>query len=594
LIVGDEGIRLAYSTGRGRIILRGTAVIEEKSNGRFVIIITEIPYQLNKTTLIERIAELVREGRLDSISDMRDESDRNGIRVVIELKRGSQPKQVLNQLFKYTPLQSTFGAQILALVKGEPRLLTLKRALQAYLEHRQDVITRRTEYDLQQAKRRAHILEGLLIALANLDDVIQTIRESKDADVAKERLISRFSLTEIQAQAILDMQLRRLAALERQKITDEHKQIMGEIEYLEDLLGNPKKILEIIRIDLNEIAETYGDDRRTMIAPDATSDLSEESLVKKEDVLVSLTQKGYVKRVSESTYRSQGRGGRGVIGQSMRDEDEVKFFLRCHTLSTLLFFTDKGKVYSEKVWQLPEESRTGRGISIINIINIEPNEKVTAVVPVADFEDANYCTMATLKGRVKRVALSEFASVRPSGLIAISLDEDDQLGWVCLTVGEDEIIFVTRNGQALRFAETEIRAMGRQAMGVMGIRLRPGDQLASMQVVEPKGELLVITEKGFGKRTKLSEYTPKGRATMGVATIDKRAFKDIGKVIEARVVQEKDEITLISSKGIVIRMAVANISSQGRATRGVTIMNLEEGDGVAALARITELPIAEE
>lgn len=590
LIVGDEGIRQTYSTGRGRIILRGKAVIEEKSNGKFVIIITEIPYQLNKTTLIERIAELVREGRLDSISDMRDESDRNGIRIVVELKRGSQPKQVLNQLYKFTPLQSTFGAQVLALINGEPRLLTLKRALHAYLEHRQNVITRRTEFELAQAKRRAHILEGLLIALANLDDVIQTIRESPDAEIAKERLMSRFELTEIQAQAILDMQLRRLAALERQKIVDEHKQIMSEIEYLEDLLANPKKILEIIRGDLNEIAETYGDERRTQIAPDATTDLSEESLVKKEDVFVSLTQKGYVKRVSESTYRSQGRGGRGVIGQSMRDEDEVQFFLRCNTLSTLLFFTDKGKVYSERVWQLPDESRIGRGVSIVNIINIAHEEQVTAVVPVADFSDVNYFMLATLKGRVKRVEMSEFESVRPSGLIAISLDEDDLLGWVCMTSGENEIMLITRDGQALRFAETEVRAMGRQAMGVMGIRLRSGDLLASMEVVEPDGELLVITENGFGKRTKLTEYSPRGRATMGVATIDKHAFETIGKIKEAIVVQEDDEISLISSKGIVIRMDVKNISIQGRTTRGVSIMNLKDGDTVAGLARITELP----
>jgi DNA gyrase subunit A len=586
IIVGDEGIRQAYSTGRGRIIMRGTAVIEEKSGGRFVITITEIPYQLNKTTLIERIAELAREGRLDSISDLRDESDRTGMRIVIELKRGAQPKRVLNQLYKYTPLQSTFGAQILALVNGEPRLLTLKRALSAYLEHRQVVITRRSEYELNKAKHRAHILDGLLIALANLDDVIQTIRESDDADVAKERLMSRFSLSEIQAQAILDMQLRRLAALERQKIMDEHKEIMTQIAYLEDLLSHPKKILEIIRTDLNEIAESYGDERRTVIAPDATSDLSEEALVKKEDVLVSITQRGYVKRVSETTYRSQGRGGRGVIGQSMRDEDEVKFFLRCHTLSTLLFFSDKGKVYSEKVWQLPEEGRTGRGIPIINIINISPNEKITAVVPVADFEDAAYCTMATLKGRVKRVRMSEFAAVRPSGLIAISLDEDDQLGWACLTGGEDEIILITRNGQALRYPETEIRAMGRTAMGVIGIRTRPGDRLASMQVVEPEGHLLVVTEKGFGKRTPLAEYSPKGRGTMGIATIDKRAVNSIGHITEARAIQETDEISLISSHGIVIRLAVNHISIQGRATRGVRIMDLEEGDSVAALARI--------
>ena len=588
IIVGDEGIRLAYSTGRGRIVMRGAATIEESKGGKYHIMIREIPYQLNKTTLIERIAELARDGRLDSISDLRDESDRNGMRIVIDLKRGSQPKRVLNQLYKYTPLQSTFGAQILALVKGEPRLLTLKRALQLFLEHRQEVITRRSEYELAKAKARAHILEGLLIALANLDDVINTIRQSPDADVAKERLMSRFKLSDAQAQAILDMQLRRLAALERQKIEDEHKEIMDRIAYLEDLLAHPKKILEIIRTDLNEIAEQYGDERRTIIVPDADTDLSDEALVKKEDVFVSITQKGYVKRVSETTYRSQGRGGRGVIGQSMRDEDEVKFFLRCHTLSVLLFFTDRGKVYSEKVWQLPEEGRTGRGIPLVNIINIDPNETVTAIVPVADFADADYCTMATRNGRVKRVNLSEFESVRPSGLIAISLDDDDQLGWVCLTGGENEIMLISRNGQALRFAETEIRPMGRQAMGVNGINLRKGDQVAAMEVVEPKGYLLVITEKGFGKRTALTEYSPKGRATMGIATIDKKAIEKIGQIVEARVVQEKDEVSLISSGGIVIRIPVQDISIQGRATRGVTIMNLEKSDSVAAIARIPE------
>jgi len=588
MIIGDEGIRMAYSTGRGRIVMRGTALIEENRTGRMVITITEIPYQLNKTTLIERIAELAREGRLDSITDLRDESDRTGMRIVVELKRGAQPKQVLNQLYKYTPLQSTFGAQILALVKGEPRLLTLKRALQLYLEHRQNVITRRSEYELEKAKNRAHILDGLLIALNNLDAVIKTIRESDDADIAKERLMSRFDLSDLQAQAILDMQLRRLAALERQKILDEHKEIMAQIAYLEDLLSHPKKILEIIREDLNDIADKFGDDRRTVIAPDADSDLSEESLVKKEDVFVSITQKGYVKRVSETTYRSQGRGGRGVIGQSMRDEDEVKFFLRCHTLSILLFFTDRGKVYSEKVWQLPDEGRTGRGIPLVNIINLDPHETVTAIVPVADFKDADFCTLATVKGRVKRIELAEFESVRPSGLIAINLEEDDQLGWVVLTSGKEEIMLITQDGQALRFAETEIRPMGRQAMGVIGIRMRPGDELAAMEVVEPKGFLLVITEKGFGKRTPLSEYTPKGRGTMGVATIDKKAADAIGKIAEARVVQEKDEVSLISSGGIVIRIAVADISVQGRSTRGVTIMHLEKDTTVAAMARIPE------
>ncbi len=586
IIVGDDGIRQAYSTGRGRIVMRGVATIEEMRGGKYQITITEIPYQLNKTTLIERIAELAREDRLDSVSDMRDESDRNGMRIVIELKRGAQPKRVLNQLYKYTPLQSTFGAQILALVNDEPRLLTLKRALQLYLEHRQNVITRRTQFELDKAKSRAHILEGLLIALANLDDVINTIRESEDADIAKDRLMSRFKLSELQAQAILDMQLRRLAALERQKILDEHKEVMDEIAYLEDLLAHPKKILEIIRTGLNEIVEKYGDERRTKIAPDADSDLSEEALVKKEDVLVSITQKGYVKRVSETTYRSQGRGGRGVIGQSMRDEDEVKFFLRCHTLSTLLFFSDRGKVYSEKVWQLPDEKRTGRGTPLVNIINIEQDENITAVVPVADFSEADYCMLATINGRVKRVEMSEFESVRPSGLIAIKLDDDDLLGWACLTTGENDIMLITRNGQALRCSEKEIRPMGRQAMGVIGIRMRPGDRMTAMEVVEPDGYLLVVTEKGFGKRTELSEYSPKGRATMGVATIDKHAANKIGKITEARVVQNSDEVSLISSGGIVIRLAVEEISIQGRATRGVAIMHLEKGDSVAAMARI--------
>jgi len=437
IIVGDEGIRLAYSTGRGRLIMRGVATIEETKSGRFAIIITEIPYQLNKTNLIERIAALAREGRLDAIADMRDESDRRGLRIVIELKRGTQPKKVLNQLYKYTPLQSTFGVQLLALVDGEPRMLTLKRALIHYLEHRQVVITRRSLFELDKAKKRAHILDGLLIALANLDEVIKTIRESRDAEVAKTNLMERFGLDEVQAQAILDMQLRRLAALERLKIEDEHKEVMAQIAGLEELLASPRKILEVIRTDLNEVAEKYGDERRTHIAHDLDNDLSDEALIQDEAVFVSITERGYVKRVSESAYRAQGRGGHGVIGQTMREEDEILFFLRCNTLGTLLFFTDKGKVYSERVFELPEESRQGRGIPLVNIINLEPEESVTAVVAVPNFSVAEYCTMATRHGRVKRIALSEFESVRPSGLIAIRLEPEDLLGWVCLTTGND-------------------------------------------------------------------------------------------------------------------------------------------------------------
>ncbi|MCJ7695889.1 MAG: DNA gyrase subunit A, partial [Anaerolineaceae bacterium] len=469
IIIGDEGIRQAYSTGKGKLTLRGVATVEEIKNGRYAVIITEIPYQLNKTSLIERIAELVRAGKLDAISDMRDESDRRGMSIVIELKRGTQPKKVLNQLYKYTPLQGTFGVQILALVDGEPRTLTLKKALTHYIEHREEVITRRTLFDLDKAQKRAHILDGLLIALNNLDAVIKTIRESADADVAKTNLMTRFNLSEIQAQAILDMQLRRLAALERQKIEDEHKEVMERIAFLEDLLAHPKKILSIIREDLAEVAAKYGDERRTKIAPDSDSDLSDEALVQDEPVFDSITQRGYVKRVSDATYRSQRRGGRGVIGQSMREEDEVAFFLRANTLGTLLFFSDKGKVYSERVYQIPDESRQGRGIPLINIISLDQDEKVTAVVPVPDFKLAEYCTMATRLGKVKRVALEEFESVRPSGLIAMKLKEDDSLGWVCLTSGKDDIILVTKLGQALRYPESNIRPMGRSAGGVRGI-----------------------------------------------------------------------------------------------------------------------------
>lgn len=587
IIVGSEGIRQAYSTGRGHLTMRGKATIEEIREGRFAIIISEIPYQLNKTSLLERIAELHREGKIDSISDMRDESDRNGMRIVIELKRASQPKRVLNQLYKFTPLQSTFGVQLLALVNHEPRMLTLKRALQHYLEHRQVVITRRTLFDLDKAKKRAHILDGLLIAIANLDAVIKTIRESPDADIAKTRLMERFSLTDIQAQAILDMQLRRLAALERQKIEEEYKRLLELIAELEDLLANPHKILEIIREDLIEVSDKYGDDRRTRIAPDHEMDLSDESLIQDEPVFISITNRGYIKRVSDQAYRRQGRGGRGVIGQSMRGEDEVSFFVRANTLETILFFTDKGKVYSGRVFELPEESRQGRGIPLVNIINLEPEETVTAVLAVSDFKQAKYCAMVTRLGRVKRVPLSEFERVRPSGLIAIRLSGNDELGWVDVTGGQEELILVTRKGKALRFHEKEVRPTGRSTMGVTGIRLRGDDRVVSMDVVEPGGYLLVITDKGQGKRTPLDEYLVKGRATLGVTTISQEAHAEIGDIVEACVVQEDEDITLITRSGIVLRTKVSDISIQGRATQGVHVIDLDEGDTLAAIARIS-------
>ena len=586
VIVGSEGIRQAYSTGRGRIVLRGLAHIEELKGGRYRIVITEIPYQLNKTSLIERIAHLARIGKLGDISDLRDESDRRGMSIIIELKRSAQPKKVLNQLYKFTPLQTTFGAQMLALVEGEPRLLSLKRALHVYLEHRRDVITRRSQFDLNKALARAHILEGLLIALANLDDVIQTIRKSPDADVAKERIMSRFNLSDRQAQAILDLQLRRLAALERQKIEDEQNQILENIAYLEDLLANPKKILKVIKDGLNEVAEKYGDERRTHIAFDAIGDFDDEDLIPDEAVLISITQRGYIKRVMAKAFRSQRRGGRGVTGHATKDEDEVVMLVPARTLDTILFFSDKGKVYSEKAYQIPDADRTGKGIPIVNVLALRPGETVTAVVPVPDFEAAEYCMMATRNGRVKRVVFSAFASVRPSGLIAISLGEGDELGWVRLTRGEDEIVMVTKNGQALRFSEKEVRSMGRTAAGVIGIRLHKGDRVTSMEVVEPEGELLVVTTKGYGKRTLLSEYTRKSRATRGILTIDKKAFNKVGVIAAARVVQEADDLTMMSAGGVIIRTKVENISRSGRATRGVLLMKLKEGDNVASVARI--------
>ena len=586
LIIGVAGIKQAYSTGKGRIVMRALAHIEEIGKSRHRIVITEIPYQVNKSSLIERIAELVRGGRLSKISDLRDESDRRGLSIVVELKRGAQPKKVLNQLFKYTQLQTTFGVQLLALVDGEPRLLSLKRLLQLYIEHRRIVITRRTEHDLKKARAREHILDGLLIALANIDEVITTIRKSRDVQVAKKRLMERFKLSETQAQAILDMQLRRLAALERKNIETEHKQIVKLIRDLEDLLARPKKILQLIKKDLGELVERFGDPRRTRIAPDASEEFSDEDLIPDEAVLVSITQRSYVKRVAAKTYRRQGRGGRGVTGHSMRGEDEVMMLFPSRSLDTVLFFSDRGKVYSEKAYQIPDASRTARGIPIVNILALSPEELITAAVAVPDFSAANYCTMATRNGKIKRVELPKFAAVRPSGLIAISLVEGDVLGWVRLTSGDDEIIIVTEQGQALRFHEEKVRPMGRPAAGVRGIKLHAGDYVTSMDVVDPDGDLLVVTQNGYGKRTPLREYPVKGRATGGVVTLSRSKRDFTGPIAAARVVSAEDDLTIISSGGIVIRTIMKQVKQAGRATMGVRVINLKEGEIVASVARI--------
>jgi len=587
IIVGREGIESAYGTGRGRLVVRGLAHIEEGKSGRHNIVITEIPFQVNKSNLIQRIAELVRDDKIDQISDLRDESDRRGMSILIELKRGAQPKKVLNQLYKYTTLQTTFGVQLLALVNGEPRTLPLKRALQIFIEHRQTVIVRRTNFDLAKARARQHILDGYLIALNNLDAVIKTIRESQDADIAKTNLIKRFKLSELQAQAILDMQLRRLAALERWKIEEEHKQVAEQIAYLEDLLAHPKKILALIQDDMRDLAEKYGDDRRTRIATDATEELSEADLVQDEAVLISLTERGYIKRVASSAFRSQSRGGRGVMGHTTKDEDEVVALIPARSLDTMLFFSDKGKVYSEKVYQIPDADRTAKGIPLVNVLSLDANERVTAAIPVSDFSAHGYCMLATVRGKVKRVVMEEFAAVRPSGLIAMGLDEGDQLGWARVTSGKDEVIFVTENGQALRFSESKVRSMGRQASGVQAIKLKSGDSVTSMDVVEKDGALLVVTSGGFGKQTPLKEYSPKGRATSGISTIDQKALKEIGKIVAARVVQNDDDLTIITSNGVAIRIKNKTVKQAGRATKGVHLIKPQSGDSVASVARIS-------
>src|SRR5574341_949909 len=439
IIVGGEGIVNAYATGKGRIVVRARTAIEPMPGNRHRIVVTEIPFQVNKTTIIERIAELVREDRIDAIADLRDESDRRGMSIVIELKRGAQPKKVLNQLYKFTALQSTFGAQMLALVPGEhgrlePRLLSLRRALQLYIDHRLVVITRRSEYELRKAQQRAHVLEGLLIAVANIDAVVKLIREAKDSEAAKAGLVEKFNLTEVQAVAILDLQLRRLAALERLKIEEEYKQTKEQIAYLEDLLAHPKKIHKLIKEDVLGLAGQYGDERHTRIAHGATEEVRIEDMVQDEAMLLSLTAHGYIKRVPAKAYRAQNRGGRGVIGQDLKEEDAVEFIFPARSLDTILFFSDKGKVYSEKTYNIPEADRTGRGTNLQNVLALEAGEKVTAAVPVRDFAAADYCTMVTRNGKIKRVELNEFAAVRPSGLIAISLEEGDVLGWARLTL----------------------------------------------------------------------------------------------------------------------------------------------------------------
>ncbi len=578
-------IRHMYATGRGRVVIRGQVAFEEDARGRISVIITELPYQVNKTTLIEKMAELVGGKRITDVSDIRDESDRTGMRIVIEIKRDGSPHTVMQQLFKHTALQTSFSANMLALVDGQPQTLGLKKMLEHYIAYRREVIRRRTEFDLARAQERAHILEGLKIALDNLDEVIKTIRASADSDAARAALISRFKLSEAQANAILEMQLRRLAALERKKIEDEYEQVIRLIAELEDLLANPRKILTAIRDELGELVRKYGDERQTRIQSDSNRELTAEDLVAAEDVVVTLSQRGYIKRQQIGTFRSQRRGGKGKLAMITREEDAVRHLLVANTHDNILFFTNRGRVFITKVHTLPEASRQAKGLPIINLpgVMVDQGEYVSAIITLPQFEPDNYMAMATRGGMIKKTSLAEYAKIRSNGLIAISLVEGDELRWVGLTDGHNDIILATRNGQAARFHETEVRPMGRDTRGVTGIRLKGDDEVIGMEVVMPGAELLVVTEQGYGKRTVLDDFPVKHRATGGVIANSLNA--DTGRVAAVRIVgREDEELMLITEEGTILRTEVSSVNRYRRASRGVTVMKPGEGDRIVSIS----------
>ena len=589
-LMGGDELKEVYGIGKGRIVMRAKTHIEEMKNDRYRIVVTEIPYQVNKAHTLERMAVLANEGKLGAVAGLRDESDRNGLRIVIELRRGAQPSMVINRLFKYTQLQSTFGVQMLALVDQQPRLLSLKRLLMIWINHRREIIRRRSEYELGKAMARAHILEGLLKAITNIDLVIQIIRGAESSTAAQEALMERFDLSEIQSKAILDLQLRRLAALERLELEKEYQEVTERIEYLEDLIAHPRKILQIIQEDLNELAEKFGDERRTMYDPSISVDFDESDLVRDEEVLVSLTQRGYIKRTPTKVYRAQRRGGRGAMGMATRDEDVVEHLFGANSLDYLLFFTDKGKVYSIRSYQLPEYNRAGRGILIESILTTNLGEKVTAVSPVPSFEDLDgYFIMCTVYGRIKRVAVKDFDSVRPSGLIAMGLEDNDYLGWVHYTTGMDDVIIITQSGQSIRFNENDVRVMGRMAAGVNAIRLADDDMIAGMDVINADysdNDILIVTENGYGKRTALNEFRQQGRYGSGIRAIS-RDLSKTGGIVGARVLEEEGlDVTLMTRNGISLRTAVSSISTYGRNARGVKLMNLEGDDQIVSIALV--------
>ena len=585
-ILGKEGIKEAYTTGRGKIIMRAEAEIEEMSGNRQRIIITSLPYQVNKAKLVKTIADLSKEKKIEGISEVRDESDRKEkTRVVVELKRDARPQVILNQLYKHTQMQETFGAIILALVDGEPKILTLRQCLDCFINHRKEVILRRSKFELDKALARAHILEGLKIALDNIDEVINIIRSSYDNP--KERLMERFGLSEIQAQAILDMQLKRLSGLQREKIDEEYNELMKLIAYLKDILSSDTLVYTIIKDELLEIKDKYGDDRLTKIIP-AAGEFNAEDLIKEEQTVVALTHFGYIKRMPIDTYKSQRRGGKGITGIATREEDFVKQIFTASTHDTILFFTNKGKLYKLRGFEIPEAGRTARGTAIVNLLSLDAGEKVSAVIPIQNFAEGKYLLMATKNGLIKKTALTEYNSARRTGLQGITLKEDDELITVRLTDGEDNVVLVTHEGMCITFDEKEVRPIGRVSQGVIGIRLDEGDEVIGMESVIAGGKgatLLAITENGFGKRTELDEYRVQIRGGKGVITY--KITPKTGKLVGARIATEEDDVMLITDNGTIIRLNVKDISVLGRSTQGVTLMRTNDGGKVVSIETLT-------
>ena len=583
-----EEITAAYSTGRGKIVMRAKAEIEETKGGKFQIIITELPYQVNKAQLITRIAEMTKDKKLEGIADLRDESDRKGMRIVVDLKRDGKPQAVLNNLYKHTAMQQTFAVNTVALVDGTPQTLTLKMILSEFIKHRQVVVTRRSQFELAEAKRRAHILDGLKIAVDNIDEVIETIKKSKDAEVARVNLMQKFKLTEIQATAILDMQLRRLAALERQKIEDELVMTLELISYLEDLLANPQKILGVVKGELGKLKEKYADERKTKVFKQKIGEFSEEDLIADEPCIVTITETGYVKRQDLSTFRTQRRGGKGVMGMTTKEEDVIAHLFTCQTHDKLLFFTDRGKVFSLRVYDLPEGSRQSKGQAIINLIEIEQGEQILTVLPIVKKDEAKFVMMATKNGVVKKTPISAYESIRRSGIIAIKLTLGDALRWARKTTGQDDIFIVSKGGQSIRFSEKDVRPMGRDTVGVRGIKLKKGDEVVSMNILshdEKKADLLVVMEKGIGKRTQVGEWPQQKRSGTGVKAA--QLTERTGQIVCAKVITPQDESLVLTSKnGQVIRLPIRNIPRLGRPTQGVTLMRFSGPNSIAAATTI--------